>query len=248
MALPVSTPSLFRVQAKGGKFLGDDIGGAELTIRNARTGQWLAGGRVQGDSGTLSASYAPTASPSVLVAPPSTLYWLVPDLTTSKLYLDLPLTAPTLLEIEAFGPLGGLQSAQKVVTNLWALPRPLPLPPVIVELPGLVVQVLAPATHQEYPKVPQDVTFSINVTMMCGCPIGGNPYWLPSDFLVSATVTLLESRVPPVFVPLSWQGSPSLFGGTYKIQTPGYYQADITAVQQSTGNVGTATVTFFIKP
>jgi hypothetical protein len=228
MALPVSTPSLFRVQAKGGKFLGDDIGGAELTIRNARTGQWLAGGRVQGDSGTLSASYAPTASPSVIVAPPSTLYWLVPDLTTSKLYLDLPLTSPTLLEIEAYGPLGGLQSAQKVVTNLWALPRPLPLPP----------------------KVPQDVTFSINVTMMCGCPIGGsnNPYWLPSDFLVSATVTLLESRVDPVFVPLGWQGSPSLFGGAYKIQTAGYYQADITAVQQSTGNVGTATVTFFIKP
>jgi hypothetical protein len=248
MALPGSTPSLFRVQAKGGKFLGDDIGGATITVRDARTGQWLGGGRVQGDSGNLSASYAPTASPSVIVAPPGTLYWLVPDLGTSKLYLDLPLSAPTLLEVEAYGPVGGLQSAQKVVTHLWALPRPLPLPPVIVELPGLVVQVLAPATHQEYPKVPQDVTFSINVTMMCGCPIGGNPYWLPSDFLVSATVTRLESRVAPELVSLKWQGSPSLYSGTYRIETAGYYQADITAVQQSTGNIGTATVTFFIKP
>jgi hypothetical protein len=39
---------MIRVQANGGKFLADDIGGAEVTVRDARTGRWLNGGRVQG--------------------------------------------------------------------------------------------------------------------------------------------------------------------------------------------------------
>jgi hypothetical protein len=43
--MATTTPMMIRVQAKGGKFLADDIGGAEVTVRDARTGRWLAGGR-----------------------------------------------------------------------------------------------------------------------------------------------------------------------------------------------------------
>jgi len=51
--MATTTPMLIRVQANGGKFLADDIGGAEVTVRDARTGRWLDGGRAQGpDSGT----------------------------------------------------------------------------------------------------------------------------------------------------------------------------------------------------
>jgi len=40
-----------RVIAAGGKFLGNDIGGAEVSVRDAVTGEWVASGRVRGDSG-----------------------------------------------------------------------------------------------------------------------------------------------------------------------------------------------------
>lgn len=58
------------VQAKGGKFLADDIGGAEVVIRDAQTGRWLGGGLANGtDSGTLSDAYSAAASRMVIVTP-----------------------------------------------------------------------------------------------------------------------------------------------------------------------------------
>ena len=41
---------------------------------------------------------------------------------------------------------------------------------------------------------------------------------------------------------------PSIFHGSFEMKAPGFYQAVITAVQKSTGNLGTGTVTFFTKP
>ena len=43
-----STSITVRVQAKGGKFLADDIGGSEVTIRDAQTGELLGGGLALG--------------------------------------------------------------------------------------------------------------------------------------------------------------------------------------------------------
>ncbi len=41
-----------RVIARGGKFLGDDIGGAQVTIRDVLYGELLAFGRTQGRVGS----------------------------------------------------------------------------------------------------------------------------------------------------------------------------------------------------
>src|SRR4051794_27854638 len=242
--MATTTPMLIRVQAKGGKFLADDIGGAEVTVRDARTGQWLGGGRVQGpDSGTLQAAYVPSASLSAVVTPgtPPHVQWLVPGPTTSGLTVHLPITQPTLLEIEVYGPLGGLQSAQRVVTHTWAVPgQPITQGPgFVVELPGLVVQVQQPPTHLEYPNAPASVSFLANVTMMCGCPIGNGLAWIPDDFTVTAAVERLGSGAPPTPVAFTLIQNPSTFQGSFDLKVPGFYQAAITAVQKSTGNLGT---------
>jgi hypothetical protein len=253
MTTPATTRMLVRAQAKGGKFLADDIGGAEVTIRDARTGQWLGGGNAQGtDSGTLQTTYAATASLSTIVTPgnPPVVQWLVAGPTTSGLTVDLPLTQPTLLEVEVYGPIGGLQSAQRVVTRTWAVPgQPITQGPgFVVELPGLVVQVQQPPTHLEVPGVPASTQFLVNVTMMCGCPIGTGLAWIPSDFTVTATVERLGSTAPPAIVHLNPLGAPSIFSAPFTIKAAGFYKANITAVQKSTGNTGTGTVTFFTKP
>jgi len=252
MATPVSTPIKIRVQAKGGKFLGDDIGGAEVTVRDAQTGQWLAGGVVQGDSGSLQTTYAANASRSVVVnSATSTVYWLVPNPgnTTSQVVFHLPLTRPTLLEIEAFGPLGGLQSAERVVTRTWAIPGQAMTqdPGFVVELPGLLLQVQQPPTHLEAVRLPAQLSLLANVTMMCGCPIGNNPYWPSSEFTVSALIGPVGGVVQKTVTLSPPTALPSSFTGGYPMQAPGYYQAVFTAVQPSTGNLGTGTVTFFYK-
>jgi hypothetical protein len=251
--MTATTPMMIRAQANGGKFLADDIGGAEVTVRDARTGRWLEGGRVQGpDSGTLQQSYVPSASRSAVVTPgtPPRVQWLVPGPTTSGLTVHLPITQPTLLEVEVYGPLGGLQSAQRVVTSTWAVPgQPITQGPgFVVELPGLIVQVQQPPTHLEYSSAPQSVSFLVNVTMMCGCPIGPGLAWIPDDFTVTAAVERIGSGAPPTHVGLSLVQNPSIFQGSFKLDVPGFYQAAITAVQKSTGNLGTGTVTFFTKP
>jgi hypothetical protein len=251
--MATTTPMMIRVQANGGKFLADDIGGAEVAVRDARTGRWLDGGRVQGpDSGTLQQTYVPSASRSAIVTPgvPPLVQWLVPGPTTSGLLVQLPITQPTLLEVEVYGPVGGLQSAQRVVTYTWAVPgQPITQGPgFVVELPGLIVQVQQPPTHLEYATASGSVSFLANVTMMCGCPIGKGLAWIPDDFAVTAAVERIGSGAPPVPVGFSLLHDPSIFHGTFDFKAPGFYQAAITAVQKSTGNLGTGTVTFFTKP
>lgn len=241
-----------RVQARGGKFLGNDVGGAEVTLRDERTGVLLASGLALGDSGNLQATYAPRASPLTIVTPgkPSTVQWLVPDAKTSRFRPQLDLDRPTLVTIEARGPLGGLQSQQTVRTAQWIVPGEDvdQGPGFVVELPGLVVQALQPATHLALSAIPAEVPLAVNVTMMCGCPIAPGKPWLPADFDVRAVIRKVGGATLAE-VPLAFQApGPSLFSGSYRVTKKGYYQADLHAIQKSTGNSGVASVTFFFEP
>lgn len=253
-----TTSILVRVQAKGGKFLADDIGGSEVTIRDAQTGERLAGGLALGtDSGNLSNEYSAGASLNTIVTPPASpngsyvVQWLSANANTSGLAAELAISRPTLLEITAYGPLGGLQSAHRVTTTQWIVPgQSLAEPPgFVVEIPGLLVQVMEPATHLAITSLPYTVPLQANVTMMCGCPIADGQPWIPSDFEVTAAIGPV-GQPPLEIVKLGFPGAaPSLYFGSYTVpaDATGFYQAVITAVQRSTGNTGTGTATFFIK-
>ncbi len=251
--MPTSTKTsiLVRVQARGGKFLADDIGGAEVTVRDAQTGEWLGGGLAQGtDSGNLTTQYAANASQSAVVTPgsPPLIQWLVPDAATTGLVLDLPLRRPTLLAVAAHGPLGGLQSAQRVETTTWAVPGQSidQGPGLVVELPGLVVQVLSPPTHLEISALPATIAFQAKVTMMCGCQIAAGEPWVPSDFTVSAAIGAV-GQPPSMIVPMAFAGTaPSIFAGSFEVTQTGFFQALVSATQRSTGNLGAALVTFYV--
>jgi hypothetical protein len=256
-----STSITVRVQAKGGKFLADDIGGSEVTIRDAQTGELLASGLALGtDSGNLSTTYTPNASLSAIVTPPvppatqpTLIQWLSPDAGTSGLTVSLPISRPTLLAISAFGPMGGLQSAHRATATQWIVPGQTlnQGPGFVVELPGLLVQVQQPATHLAIlsNQLPYTVPFAVNVTMMCGCQINNGQPWIPSDFAVTAAIGPVGHPATQTLT-LGFAGTaPSLFTGSWTLPagSTGFYQAVVTAVQHSTGNTGTGTVTFFVK-
>jgi hypothetical protein len=248
-----------RVQALGGKFLGDDIGGALVTIRDQQTGEVIASGRTFGNSGNLTSSYSAGASPSALITPSATgpvVQWLVPDDQSAHFVTDISVDRPRLLKVSARGPLGGLQSAHRVTATEWIVPgQSLDL---LLVIPGLLVQVKQPATHTAIPQgnTAIDIAFAANVGMMCGCPISAAPNspWVPSDFDVHADITPVNAPgIARQQLPLTYNsgGVPSLFGGTLSFtpsQTPAFMEAIVTARQISTGNIGTGTVTFFVKP
>lgn len=238
------TKILVRVIARDGKFLGDDIGGALVTIRDARSGELLASGRTHGGSGPTTGimETARTRNQQIPTADPNN--------NACSFEATLNLDAPRLVEISALGPLAAQQSANRVSATTWVYPglgiAPFDTPGGILredgfllEIPGLLVQVLSPPQHYlpSNPNPATPIPISANVTMMCGCPISKDP-WPYNDFQVGATV-LHNGKTTKV--PLAFDTSapqPSQFTGSWTPGDFGVFEITVWAFQTSTGNTG----------
>lgn len=243
---PVTVPSASEptelrvyVLARGGKFIGDDIGGAEVTLRDARTGEFLASGRTQGGSGTADLmSVERTRTEPISVEDASVF--------TTTLALD----APRLIQFEAYGPLGGQGSANRVTATEWVLPASLAENKIILEIPGLNVNILNPPTHfLPAAKPPLEIPIRVNVTMMCGCPIAPDVPWKPEDFVVKALIIKPDKTrelIDLQFDPNAPDDAPSQFIGSYTALQPGFYQLIVMAWQPGQDNAGSNHFTFII--
>ena len=227
-----------RVIAKDGKFLGDDIGGSLITIRNVQTGELLAKGYTRGGSGNTT-EIMQTAR---LWSQP------IPTDEASDFTARLDLDEPCLIEVTAYGPLGGLQSAHKVSATQWVIPGKEITggDGLLLVMPGLLVQVVEPITHMNLASLPAQINFAANVTMMCGCPISPGGVWDSKDFEVGAQIRKDGRLIDEV--KLTYAGQTSQFKGSYTVKRKGYYEADVYAYQPGTGNTGTGRVTFFYMP
>ncbi|HEX8905887.1 MAG TPA: hypothetical protein VF771_13645, partial [Longimicrobiaceae bacterium] len=160
--MPQKTTVEVRAIAAGGKFLGNDIGGAEITVRDAVTGEPVASGRVRGGSGVT----------NEIMGQPRDWGTPVPVDQSSALSFTLDLVEPRLLDITAYGPLGSLQSARRAAVQQWVAPGMdlTGAQGVQVVIPGQLVEIVEPPTHTQL-ATPGPVTIRANVAMMCGCPI-----------------------------------------------------------------------------
>ena len=245
----ISTQIDVRVIAKDGKYLGDDIGGALVTIHDVHTNESLARGTTSGGSGQQNLMDICVTRSEVL-----------PIDEASVFTVSLDLDEPRLIRVTAYGPLAAQQSANTVSLTQWVYPGKNITGDakgggLLLEIPGLVVQILNPPTHF-LPKIaPQDVEIRANVTMMCGCPIGITP-WNPEQFDVMAVIK--QGEYYSVELPLKYDenapyGSPSQFANKWlvpKSETgqPEIYEIIVSAFQQKTGNTGVDKVTVIIPP
>lgn len=246
-----------RVIAKGGKFLGDDISGATVTVRHAQTGELLASGQTKGGSGDL---WNIMINPHTRTEP-------IPD-TGASIFLATiksSTNTPIPLLITATGPGAGLQSTATTSTTQWIMPgvangNNTITYSCLLELPGLIVQVMEPATHLNITQaLPQTVSFTINVAMMCGCPIDNNidtdtyknkKYTFPNpwpvdDFVVGCYIICNEKQVAHFLLNFDKANAPGRYTGQWQMQTPGFYTGHVYAYQKSTGNTGIGTISFF---
>lgn len=227
--------------AKDGKFLGDDIGGALVTIRDAQTNELLATGKTSGGSGLPALMTTarkrdepfPTEGASVFAA-------------------TLNLNEPRQIEVAAFGPLAAEGSANRASATQWVFPgKHLTAGDgFLLELQGLVVEVLDPPSHF-LPKSNPPVTihFQANVTMMCGCPIGPGLAWAPENYEVTAILMLPDGtrdEVQLVFDKSAPGNAPSQFIADYVASKSGVYQAMVYAYQRTNGNTGVDRTSFII--
>lgn len=229
-----------RVIAAGGKFLGNDIGGAEVTVRDAVTGEFVASGRVCGDSGTKD-----------IMGVPRPWGTPVPVAQSSVFVVAVSLDQPRLLDIAAYGPLGSLQSARRVTVQQWVAPG-MDLrgeQGVQIVIPGQLVEIVEPPTHTQL-SAPGPVTIRANVGMMCGCPITDAAPWPEADFTVTALVYELFGGAPQLLdtVPLPYAEAPSQFQAEWTLPAAGYYEIVVVARQNATSNTGVDRTTVFCQP
>lgn len=242
-----------RVVAKGGKYLGDDIGGALVTVEDVRTGELLARGRTAGGSGVLKLMGICVTRAEVLTVEDASVF-------TATLELD----GPRAIRVTAYGPLAAQGAAGTATLTQWVAPgRDVNGGPAgggfLLEIPGLMVQILNPPTHflPAAKETPKQLEIRANVTMMCGCPIGVAP-WEPSLFDVSASIKSGDTyavELPLAFVPVTESecGAPSQFAAAWDVPANSsgqaqIYEITVTAFQQSTGNTGVDVSTLIVQP
>lgn len=176
-ALAEPTEITVRVVSKDAKFVGTSMGGARVTLRDAETGQLLATGVTEGSTGDTSKIMGQRERRTPMS-----------DDGSAKFTAVLDLDRPHLVEVTAFGPLAQRQSAVPVSSTQWVVPGKHITggDAWLLELPGLVVDVLDPPTHAQLKGVPQKISLKANVTAMCGCPIEPGGLWDANKYEVAA--------------------------------------------------------------
>lgn len=227
------------VLARGGKFIGDDVGGAEVTLRDVRSGEFLGSGRTHGGSGAADLMTVERNRTEPISTTGAAVF-------TTTLLLD----APRLVEFQAYGPLGAQAAANRATTTEWVLPQALGENKIVLEVPGLNVEVLNPPTHfMPATKPPLEIPLRVNVTMMCGCPIAPTTDWKPENFSVKALVTKPDATRDMVDLQFDANApdqAPSQFIGTYTATLPGVYEMIVVAQQPGQDNAGSERVTFIL--
>lgn len=247
----METRVLVRVQARGGKFIGPDGGYSLVTLREVVSGEILAQRIATGGSGALSTTFSPGATRDVIVTPgPSgeCVQWLSAPAgqSTAGLLATLDLHRPTLVEFSATALSSGIPNGHVAKQQMWLTPgvhldRE---PGVVLVIPGLNVQILAP-------DVAAPPSGSVNVTawvaMMCGCKIADASPWLPAEFSVTARLQAVGGDFISE-TPLAFQAT-STFGTAAPVALPagaGNYELVVNAVQAAEGNVGSASYFFAV--
>jgi hypothetical protein len=223
-----------RVISKGAKFVGTSMGGVEVVIRDAETGEILARGETAGSTGDTDK----IMKDKVLHHDPVA----TPDAAVFHGVVDI--AEPRRIEVTARGPLGQPQAINTATATQWLVPGK----PVtggdgfLLELPGFVVDVLAPPAHVRLSGDARSVPVRANVCMMCGCPITPGGLWDAERFEIAAIVYRDGQQLRQV--PLAFGDQASQFHTSLEIDRAGVYEVVVFAHDPHSGNTGVDKTTF----
>jgi hypothetical protein len=162
---PVATEVMVRVVAHGAMVIGDEVGGARVTITDVATGQLLASGQQHGESGDQNQIMRTPRLPE------EPRYSTRPS---GSFRATLQIDKPTLVEIAAQGPLRYPAALQRATKTILLVPgRDLISDGIVLELNGFIVQVDGPPPGQPL-MAKDDVTLSASIRTLSGSPL--RPY------------------------------------------------------------------------
>lgn len=221
--LAEQTRVMVRAQALDAKFIGDHMGGVQITLKDARTGAVLARGLTKGGTGD---------TPRIMRAP-RLRGDHVTDAATAGFEAVFDLKQPTLVEAEATGPMGHPRSSVRVTSTLWIIPgRDISGDGWVLTLPGLVVE---PTTVTSADGA---LAVTAKVALMCGCPIERDGLWDAANYSVQAR--LMKGRAMVAAAPLSFTGKTGEYSALLPKVASGRYRLVVVAADAKTANAGVA--------
>ena len=233
--LSAQTQVVIRAKSKDAKFIGSSIGGAKVIVRKKSTGEILVQGFTEGSTGNT----------DIIMRQPHERYQPIATEGTAKFVANLEIGKPEFVEVEVIAPYNQKQAAISATTELWVIPgKDITGDGVVVEIPGFIVDVLAPQTHETIEKE-QSVEIAANVVMMCGCPLTSGGMWDADSIEVVAIVTI-DGKLHD-HIPLSISEKANTFKGSIPTPSPGLYEVTVYSFDPRTGNTGVDKVNFSVR-
>lgn len=230
-----ATPTVVTVRAisRDAKVLGDGVGGARITIREAGTGKVLASGIQTGGTGdTKRIMQEPRARGAVVYASEGAAAYRA----------TLELSGPTVVEITAEGPLKYPQAMQRVSKTLLLLPgRHVEGEGVLLEIAGFIIDVPAMQAQANAP-----VPIRAKVIMTCGCPTEPGGLWNANHITVTARILRDGNAVAEIVLP--YAGQTSTYEGVVPALAAGTYQVEVLASDTRASNFGRAVAELVVRP
>lgn len=219
------TNIMIRAKAKDAKFIGSSIGGARIMVKDALTGEILDEGMTKGSTGDTEKIMKNDWKRSQTLS----------DDKTAGFIAKIDIDAPLFVTVEALAPFNKKQASVLSSTQLWVIPgKDITGDGVVLEIPGFVVDILAPQTHERI-KASEKIKLTANVVMMCGCPITEDGIWDANQYEVKAIVTDAEGNSTEL--ELKPTEKPSTFGTETSLEK-GLYEVLVYAYDAATGNTG----------
>lgn len=217
------------VKARDAKFIGTAAGGAQVIIRDRRTGDIIASGTTYGSTGDTALLMADSHKrDAVLMSDGSARY-----------EFSLEFWEPTPVTISATAPLAQPQSMVTVSEDMILIPGKdyTSGNGIMLELPGFAVDVTSPIPNQKFkldPDVP--VTLEANVMKLCGCLVEEGTPWPPERYEVEAHI--YKDNLFITTAPLAYSGEPGIYTTNLKIPMTGIYRLLVTAFDPQTKEAG----------
>ena len=219
------TSVMIRVQSKDAKFIGSSIGGASIIVREDLTGKILAEGITRGTTGDT----------KIIMEQPRGRGERLTDEKTAGFLAKLNITKPVFVTIEAIAPVNKKQASVKTTTQQWIIPgNNIEGDGIVLEVPGFVVDMLSPQTHETITNG-KSISIKANVVLMCGCPVTPGGMWNADNYEVNAIIS--ESGKEAIIVPLISEDKQSTYSTKADLSS-GNYEIIVYAFDPATGNTG----------
>ena len=203
---PVTTNVVVRVVGNHAMALGDTVGGAEVTIRDAETGAVLASGLQTGSAGDLR---------SIMQTPREHSEQVYSMKGAAAFAATLHLTKPTLVEIAGEGPLKFPHAKRRTSKTVLLYPgRHVTGDGIVLDLNGLLVQIEAPPKDRPL-GIGDTGTIHTRVNMLCDCVVEPFGNWDSRKMQLYGEMRIGDRVITKI--DLFHQGPKGLFLGNYII-------------------------------